>query len=83
MHLSVGGVATLTHSTSSRPLVPQISGGRCAPVSCKRSHLQQHSRRTTLLCQAYADSANAMDGLDEADDFYSILGVVSVSPKSP
>ena len=28
-----------------------------------------------MLCQAYADSA--MDGLDEADDFYSILGVVS------
>ena len=48
---------------------------RHLPVNLRSMHLQQHSRRTGFLCQAYAD--NAMDGLDEADDFYSILGVVS------
>ena len=42
----------------------------------RKKQLQKQSRQRNVLCSAYADAENAADGLDEADDFYSILGVV-------
>ena len=33
-------------------------------------------QKKQLICRAYADGADLSSGLDEADDFYSILGVV-------
>ena len=81
MLLSGGRVATLPASLrNNRPAGSKV-WRRHVSVSLRSMYLQQHSRGTGLVCQAYAD--NALDGLDEADDFYSILGVVSVRSPSP
>ena len=75
MVLSGGGLANLPASTCQRVLVRQ------KPVSLTRTIVYRRRQvlrpqKEQLKCRAYADSADPFSGLDEADDFYSILGVV-------
>jgi len=79
MLLSGARVNTCPARASSRLVTRQI--GRRTHVSAvtRKRQLQKQTRQRNVLCSAYADGGNAADGLDEADDFYSILGVVCYS----
>lgn len=81
MVLSGGSLAQFPASTCSRLVVRQAQGLRQRPRAPKKLQ-PQVSRRRSLLCRAYADGANTLDALDEADDFYSILGVVCLCHQS-
>ncbi len=75
MVLSGGGLANLPASTCQRVLVRQ------KPVSLTRTIVYRRRQvlrpqKEQMKSRAYADGADPFSGLDEADDFYSILGVV-------
>ena len=79
MLLSGGRVNTCPVRASNRLVTRHIGRKPHLSAVARKRQLQKQSRQRNVLCSAYADGGNAADGLDEADDFYSILGVVRYS----